>query len=193
MTELFTRPDPAERRADRVHGALAHLVERHAATPEHRSRQVHPAMAAPHEMVRLVAGLAGGSIPVEPGEPGLDTSDLLAALTLLPEVRAELDAIELQLLTRARNGAMTGPERSDGAGHHGLSPEVVRPERSGGRMTGPERSDGAGHHGLSPEVVRPERSGGRMTWQDIAFGLGLNSPQAARQRYERLEARADEA
>ncbi|MFG2039903.1 DNA-binding protein [Dactylosporangium sp. NPDC048998] len=137
MTELFTRPDPAQRRADRVHGALAHLVERHAASPEHRSRQVHPTFAAPHEMVRLVAGLAGGSIPVESGEPGLDTSDLLAALTLLPDVRAELDAIELQLLTRARNGA--------------------------------------------------------ITWQDIACGLGLNSPQAARQRYERLEARADEA
>jgi len=25
-----------------------------------------------------------------------------------------------------------------------------------------------------------------MTWQDIAFGLGLGSTQAARQRYERL-------
>ncbi|MFF0103490.1 DNA-binding protein [Streptomyces hirsutus] len=25
-----------------------------------------------------------------------------------------------------------------------------------------------------------------MTWQDIAFGLGLGTPQAARQRYERL-------
>ncbi|MFH8615259.1 DNA-binding protein [Streptomyces sp. NPDC017979] len=29
-----------------------------------------------------------------------------------------------------------------------------------------------------------------MTWQDIAFGLGLGTPQAARQRYERLSARA---
>ncbi|MER6015887.1 DNA-binding protein [Streptomyces bluensis] len=29
-----------------------------------------------------------------------------------------------------------------------------------------------------------------MTWQDIAFGLGLGTPQAARQRYERLAARA---
>ncbi|GGY10950.1 DNA-binding protein [Streptomyces hiroshimensis] len=25
-----------------------------------------------------------------------------------------------------------------------------------------------------------------MTWQEIAFGLGLSTPQAARQRYERL-------
>ncbi|MEU5974029.1 DNA-binding protein [Streptomyces sp. NPDC047315] len=29
-----------------------------------------------------------------------------------------------------------------------------------------------------------------MTWQDIAFGLGLGTPQAARQRYERLASRA---
>ncbi|MFD3733371.1 DNA-binding protein [Streptomyces sp. NPDC058632] len=28
-----------------------------------------------------------------------------------------------------------------------------------------------------------------MTWQDIAFGLGLGTPQAARQRYERLAGR----
>ena len=29
-----------------------------------------------------------------------------------------------------------------------------------------------------------------MTWQELAFGLGLGSPQAARQRYERLNLRA---
>ncbi|GAA3806180.1 hypothetical protein GCM10022206_50950 [Streptomyces chiangmaiensis] len=29
-----------------------------------------------------------------------------------------------------------------------------------------------------------------MTWQEIAFGLGLGTPQAARQRYERLAGRA---
>lgn len=28
-----------------------------------------------------------------------------------------------------------------------------------------------------------------MTWQEIAFGLGLGTPQAARQRYERLVGR----
>ncbi|MFI9274384.1 DNA-binding protein [Kitasatospora sp. NPDC052896] len=28
-----------------------------------------------------------------------------------------------------------------------------------------------------------------MTWQEIAFGLGLGTPQAARQRYERLAER----
>lgn len=29
-----------------------------------------------------------------------------------------------------------------------------------------------------------------MTWQEVAFGLGLGTPQAARQRYERLAGRA---
>ncbi|WP_445402319.1 DNA-binding protein [Streptomyces sp. LE64] len=29
-----------------------------------------------------------------------------------------------------------------------------------------------------------------MTWQEIAFGLGLGTPQAARQRYERLASRS---
>ncbi|MDX3225972.1 DNA-binding protein [Streptomyces sp. ME19-01-6] len=29
-----------------------------------------------------------------------------------------------------------------------------------------------------------------MTWQEVAFGLGLGTPQAARQRYERLASRA---
>jgi hypothetical protein len=28
-----------------------------------------------------------------------------------------------------------------------------------------------------------------MTWQELAFGLGLGSAQAARQRYERLHLR----
>ncbi|MCL7375474.1 DNA-binding protein [Streptomyces sp. 35G-GA-8] len=31
--------------------------------------------------------------------------------------------------------------------------------------------------------------GREMTWQEIAFGLGLGTPQAARQRYERLAGR----
>lgn len=133
---MFERPDPARRRAERVYGALAHLTGRHAGRPELRSRQVHASVAAPHEVVRLVAAMTAGSVPARPGEPPVDDTDVVAALTLLPEVRAELDATELHLLKTARSRG--------------------------------------------------------MTWQDIAFGLGLNSPQAARQRYERLEARTDE-
>ncbi|MEV4135804.1 DNA-binding protein [Dactylosporangium sp. NPDC049742] len=135
MTEMLTFPDPGARRAERVYAALAHLTERHAASPELRSRHTHADVAAPHEVVRVAAAMAAGSIPPAPGEPALDRSDLVAALTLLPEVRAEVDATELYLLKTARARA--------------------------------------------------------MTWQDIALSLGLGTPQAARQRFERLEARSD--
>src|SRR5687767_5970848 len=136
MSEVFARPDPAHQRAHRTFQAMTHLADRHAGTPARRHRQAHPEAPAPHELVRLVAGMAGGSIVAEPGEAALDTDDLVAALTLMPGVRADLAAVELQLLEAAR------------------------------------------------------RAG--MTWQDIAFGLGLNTPQAARQRYERLAAQTAE-
>jgi hypothetical protein len=136
MSELFTRPDSATQRAERTYQSLSHLVSRHADSPARRSRQVHPAMPAPHEVVRLVAGITSGSIILEPGEQDVDDNDLVAALTLLPSVRADLDSTELALLKAARSRG--------------------------------------------------------MTWQDIAFSLGLNTPQAAKQRYERLEARSED-
>ena len=136
MSDLFARPDSAAQRASRTYRSLTHLVDRHASSPAHRSRQAHPAMPAPHEVVRLVAGIASGSITLEPGEQDVDHDDVVAALTLLPTVRADLDSTELALLKIAR-------------------------------ISG-------------------------MTWQDIAFGLGLNTPQAAKQRYERLETRSED-
>ncbi|GLW08281.1 hypothetical protein Misp01_34110 [Microtetraspora sp. NBRC 13810] len=42
---------------------------------------------------------------------------------------------------------------------------------------------------LEAALLRMARGRG-LTWQQIAFGLGLGTPQAARQRYERLAARA---
>ncbi len=42
---------------------------------------------------------------------------------------------------------------------------------------------------LEAGLLRMARGRG-MTWQEIAFGLGLGTPQAARQRYERLASRA---
>jgi hypothetical protein len=137
MSDLFTRPDPGAQRAERTFQALTHLAGRHAGSPERRARQVHPLMPAPHEVVRLVAGLAGGTIVAEAGEQAVDRDDLVAALTLLPNVRADLDSTELHLLKTARSSG--------------------------------------------------------MTWQEIAFSLGLNTPQAARQRYERLETRSETA
>jgi hypothetical protein len=44
------------------------------------------------------------------------------------------------------------------------------------------------------EVGLLEMARGRgMTWPEIAFGLGLQTPQAARQRYERLASRTERA
>jgi hypothetical protein len=57
------------------------------------------------------------------------------ALTLMPLVRAELDELELSLLTMAR--------------------------------------------------------GRGMSWSQVAFGLGLGSAQAAQQRFDRLDRRAE--
>ncbi|NYH55302.1 hypothetical protein HNR06_004891 [Nocardiopsis arvandica] len=43
---------------------------------------------------------------------------------------------------------------------------------------------------LEAGLLRMSKGRG-MTWQEIAFGLGLGSAQAARQRHERLLQRAD--
>ncbi len=91
-------------------------------------------MIGPGEAVRLLVGLAAGSVVAEDGEDAVDAADLTAALTLMPMVRAEIDQLEASLLLIAR--------------------------------------------------------GQGMTWQELAFGLGLGSAQAARQRYERLNLRA---
>ena len=135
MTPEFSRPDASAQRSRRTFAALNHLVDRHAGTAERRRRHQHPDMPAPDEVVRLLAGLAGGTVP---GEPAPDATDMIAALTLVPQVRADLDNVEFALLQAAR--------------------------------------------------ARD------MTWQDIAFGLDLATPQAAKQRYDRLRTRtADEA
>ncbi|GGQ00780.1 DNA-binding protein [Streptosporangium pseudovulgare] len=129
----FTPPDPGQARAHRVYAALSHIADRHAATEEQRSRQVHPSVLGPHEAVRLVSFLAAGSALPEEGEPEVDNTDITAALTLIPLARAEMDQLEAGLLQMAR--------------------------------------------------------GRGLTWQEIAFGLGLGTSQAARQRYERLAGR----
>ncbi|GII06072.1 DNA-binding protein [Planobispora takensis] len=130
----FAAPDPGTTRARREAEALFRIADRHAATAQQRHRQVHPDVLGPHEAVRLVSFLLSGAAAVQDDEPQVDRADMVAALTLLPRVRAEFDDLEAALLEMAR--------------------------------------------------------GRGMTWQEIAFGLGLGSPQAARQRYERLTGRA---
>ncbi|MEU0568915.1 DNA-binding protein [Nonomuraea sp. NPDC005983] len=131
----FTPPHPEQARAQRVHASLFRIAERHAATDEQRRRQAHASAIGPHEAVRLVAFLLSGAARLDDGEPEVDQADITAALSLLPLVRGELDALEVGLLQMAR--------------------------------------------------------GRGMTWQEIAFGLGLGTAQAARQRHERLADRAE--
>lgn len=136
-SDPFAPPSSERERAKRVHAALFRVAERHAATDAQRARQVHPSVLGPHEAVRLVALLLSGVARPEEGEAEVDRADVVAALSLLPQARAEMDELEAGLLTMAR--------------------------------------------------------GRGMTWQEIAFGLGLGTQQAARQRYERLARRvADE-
>ncbi|MFI6480971.1 DNA-binding protein [Nonomuraea sp. NPDC050663] len=134
MSDPFTPPHPDEARAQRVHASLFRIAERHAATDEQRRRQAHPAAVAPHEAVRLVSFLLSGAAKLDDDEPEVDHADITAALSLVPLVRGEMDALEAGLLQMAR--------------------------------------------------------GRGMTWQEIAFGLGLGTAQAARQRWERLASRA---
>ncbi|QTJ66071.1 DNA-binding protein [Rhodococcus sp. ZPP] len=132
-TDPFTPPNPSRDRAHREYAGLFRIAERHGSTPEQRARQSHPEMLEPLGAIRVVAALAGGTTPPEPGEPDVDDADITAALSLIPKARAEMDQLEALFLGVARQRG--------------------------------------------------------MTWQEIAFGLGLGSTQAARQRYERLVSR----
>lgn len=131
MTDDQFRPiEPGRERAHREYAGLFRINERHGATESQRARQSLPHMLEPYGAIRVVGGLAAGSSTLEPGEPDVDDADVIAALSLIPKARAEMDQDEALFLAVARKRG--------------------------------------------------------MTWQDIAFGLGLGSTQAARQRYERL-------
>jgi hypothetical protein len=132
----FTAPDAAQARAHRNYAALMRIAERHAGTNARRRRYAHPDVPDAYEAATLVMALAGGA-ELEPGEEPVDQADLMAALTLVPHVRAEVDALEAGLVQVAR--------------------------------------------------------GRGLTWQAIAFGLGLGSAQAARQRYDRITVRTGTA
>ncbi|MEV4414339.1 DNA-binding protein [Catellatospora sp. NPDC049609] len=129
----FTPPDAGRSRAQRDFAALTRITDRHGGTEGRRTRWRHAAILDPFEAVALVMSLAAGSATPEHGEEPVDEVDLTAALTLIPRVRAELDALEAGLLDVSRSRG--------------------------------------------------------LTWQAIAFGLGLGTPQAARQRFERLTER----
>lgn len=102
----FAAPDPDRERAARAYTSLFRIAERHASTDAARQRHSHPDLLAPHEAVRLVAMLAGGVVDLVDEEPSIDEVDLVAALSLLPVVRGEIDDIEAGLITVARGHGM---------------------------------------------------------------------------------------
>jgi len=107
------------------HAALFRIQERYAATVESRARLLNPYVVSPHEAVRLVAGLAAGSLAhTDDSEPSVQDADLLAALSLLPLLRAELDDLEVGLQTMARGEGATWAEIADASGLDG--PDAAR-------------------------------------------------------------------
>src|SRR5687768_4449010 len=100
-TDPFMAPQPEQARAHRVYASLHRISERHAATGEQRHRQVHPSALGAHEAVRLVSFLLSGAAQVQDGEPEVDHADITAALSLVPLMRGEMDALEAGLLEMA--------------------------------------------------------------------------------------------
>jgi hypothetical protein len=99
------------------HAALFRIHDRYARTEAARARLVNPHMLSPGDAVRLVAGLAGGSLAyTDDSEPSVQADDLLAALRLVPLLRAELDDLEAGLTTMARGEGATDAQIADAAG-----------------------------------------------------------------------------
>jgi len=133
MADDFTPPSASRARAERTYTALFRLAERHATTDDDRARQINPAMLGPHEAVRLVALLGGGSAAYRDGEPEVDTDDLTAALTLVPLARGELDELELSLVQMARGRGMTWAQIAFGLGLGSAQAALQRSERLAAR------------------------------------------------------------
>ncbi|MCZ2807366.1 hypothetical protein O2W18_19850 [Modestobacter sp. VKM Ac-2983] len=113
--ELGAAPSPSP--PMNHHAALFRIRERYAATPDARARLLNPYTLSPHEAVRLVAGLAGGSLAyTDDAEPSVQGEDLVAALSLFPLLRAETDDLELGLLTMARGEGLTWAQIADRLG-----------------------------------------------------------------------------
>jgi hypothetical protein len=138
----FTSPDPDRERAARAHTSLFRIAERHASTPDARARHSHPELLAPHEAVRLMAMLAGGVIDPMDGEPSLDEVDLVAALSLLPLVRAEVDEMEAGLIMVARGRGMSWSRIAFALGLRTAQAAQQRADRLAVR--GERRADDAG-------------------------------------------------
>lgn len=123
-------PPPGEAQAPHPYEALFRIQDRYAATEAARARIVNPHMLSPSEAVRLVAGLAGGSLSyTDDAEPSVQDRDLLAALSLLPGLRAELDDLETGLATMARGEGATWSQIAVASGLDSAQAAQQRHER----------------------------------------------------------------
>jgi hypothetical protein len=136
MADQLARTTAEDRRRRRAPAALLGLAERHGGTSAARRRQAGAATLLPHEAVRLVELLAGGTAGHLDGEDRVDRDDLLAALTLLPSVRAELDETELGLLMMARGRGLTWAEVAEGLGLGSAQAAQQRHDRLAARLQG---------------------------------------------------------
>ena len=108
---------PAPDHPHPAYTALFRIQQRYAGTEEARGRLTNPYMLSPSEAVRLVAGLGGGALAyTDDAEPQVQAEDLLAALSLLPLVRAELDDLEIGLHTMARGEGATWSQIAEASG-----------------------------------------------------------------------------
>ncbi|MET9928554.1 MULTISPECIES: DNA-binding protein [unclassified Streptomyces] len=132
--DALSRPeDPDHARARREHVALRHVAERAAGTdkPDPAGRPTA------QEAVHLIASWAGRS----GGTPEIDRADVMAALTLLPRARADLDVLEASLLFVARDLGLTWQDIAYGLGLR--SPQAAQ-KRAGRGVHGPGTTPPAG-------------------------------------------------
>ncbi|WP_434743763.1 DNA-binding protein [Micromonospora sp. SH-82] len=141
---MTSEPDATHPGPDRTWAALHRLTERHAATEAQRHRHLNPYLADPYEAVALVLALAAGAAEPTPGEEPVDRDDLLAALALLPHLRAEVDTLEAGLLGLARSRGLTWQAIGEGLGLGSAQAASQRYERISARSTGTAPGGGAG-------------------------------------------------
>jgi hypothetical protein len=119
------------------YAALFRLHERYAATAAARGRLVDPHLVSPSEAVRLVAGLGAGSLAyTDDAEPQVQDADLLAALSLLPVLRDELDDLEAGLVTMARGEGASWAQVAEATGSGSAADAERRHDRLVHRSAG---------------------------------------------------------
>ncbi len=161
MDDTWTPPDAPKARAEREYAALFRIHERHANDPARRNRGRNLPVITPGEAVRLVVLLVAGG--VEDGEDAVDAADVTAALTLMPNVRAEVDQLEASLLLIARGQGMTWQEMAFWLGLGSAQAARQRYERLT-RRTASAPAPARRGTGDGSDKLLPWTCGARQSW-----------------------------